>query len=149
LHPEEEAMDHIIVPLDTSEVSSRALAAAAKLAGAFGSKITLLVVLDTAVQNGLRDAAASENINIERAAESYLGPVVADLRGQSIDVDTRIIDASDPASVITDTADDLGADLIVMCTHGRTGPGRWLLGSVTDRVVRSTKVPVQVCPVRG
>lgn len=142
-------MDHIIVPLDTSDVSSRALATAAKLAGAFGSKVTLLVVLDTAVQNGLRDAAASENISIERAAESYLGPIVEDLKSSSIDAATRIIDASDPASVITDTAADLGADLIVMCTHGRTGPGRWLLGSVTDRVLRSTTVPVQVIPVRS
>ncbi len=142
-------MDHIIVPLDTSDVSARALASAAKLAGAFGSKVTLLVVLDTAVQNGLRDVADSENTTIERAAESYLGPIVADLRGQSIEAVTRIIDATDPASVITDTADELGADLIVMCTHGRTGPGRWLLGSVTDRVMRSTRVPVQVLPVRS
>lgn len=142
-------MDHIIVPLDTSDVSSRAVGAAADLAGAFGSKVTLLIVLDTAVQNGLRDAAGSENTTIERAAESYLGPIAADLRGRSIDVGTRIMDGTDPASVITDTADDLGADLIVMCTHGRTGPGRWLLGSVTDRVLRSTRVPVQVLPVRS
>jgi len=141
-------MDHIIVPLDTSEVSARALTAASQIAGAFGSKVTLLIVLDTAVQNGLRDVADSENTTIERAAESYLGPIVADLRGQSVDVDTKIVDASDPASVITDTADALSADLIVMCTHGRTGPGRWLLGSVTDRVMRSTRVPVHVLPVR-
>lgn len=142
-------MDHIIVPLDTSDVSARALAAAAKLAGAFGSKVTLLVVLDTAVQNGLRDAADSEHVTVERAAESYLGPIVADLRGQSIDTSTHIIDGTDPASVITDTAAEQGADLIVMCTHGRTGPGRWLLGSVTDRVLRSSTVPVQVLPVRS
>lgn len=142
-------MDHIIVPLDTSDVSSKAVGAAADLAGAFGSKVTLLVVLDTSVRNGLSDVAGSENITIERAAESYLGPIVADLRGRSIDVATRIIDGTDPASVITESADRLGADLIVMCTHGRTGPGRWLLGSVTDRVMRSTRVPVQVLPVRG
>ena len=141
-------MDHIIVPLDTSDVSAEALDAAAELAGAFGAKITLLVVLDTAVRNGLREAAESESVRIETEAESYLGAIATDLGERGLDVTTRIVDSPDPAGGISDGAKAEEADLIVMCTHGRTGAERWLLGSVTDRVIRSTTVPVYVIPAR-
>ncbi len=141
-------MDHIIVPLDTSDNSARALDAARSLAAAFGSKLTLIIVLDTAVRNGLRDAANSEGTRIETAAESYLGGIAEGLRREGLTVTTSVVDGTDPAAAIADRAADDGAAAIVMCTHGRSGPGRWLLGSVTDRVIRSSTVPVHVVPVR-
>ena len=141
-------MNHIIVPLDTSDVSAEALDAAAELAGAFGANITLLVVLDTAVRNGLREAAESESVRIETEAETYLGAIAADLGERGLNVSTEIVDSPDPAAGISDSAKAHDADLIVMCTHGRTGAERWLLGSVTDRVIRSTSVPVHVIPSR-
>ena len=73
-------MDHIIVPLDTSDVSARALDAATKLAASYDATITLLVVLDTAVRNGLREAAESESVMIETEAEAYVGAIAEDLR---------------------------------------------------------------------
>jgi nucleotide-binding universal stress UspA family protein len=50
------------------------------------------------------------------------------------------------APTIAKTAARLGADLIVMGSHGLTGPGKWLVGSTTERVLRSAKVPVMVVP---
>ena len=54
-----------------------------------------------------------------------------------------------PHRVITEHAADLGAALIVMATHGRTGLGHMLLGSVAEKVVRLSTVPVCTVPVRG
>ena len=141
-------MDHIIVPLDTSDVSARALEAATTLAASFDAEITLLIVLDTAVRNGLREAAASENVMIETEAASYLGAIAEDLRRAGRNVTTTVVDGLDPAAAISEASKAEGADLIVMCTHGRTGAERWLLGSVTDRVIRSSTVPVYVIPAR-
>lgn len=140
-------MDHIIVPLDTSDVAARALDTAAALATKFGSRVTLLTVLDTAVRNGLSAAAASENTRVETEAETYLGGIAEGLRAKGIDVATKVVDDADPAAAITEAG--ATGDLLVMCTHGRSGAGRWLLGSVTDRVIRSSTVPVHVIPVRA
>lgn len=141
-------MDHIIVPLDTSDVSARALDAATKLAGSFDARITLLIVLDTAVRNGLREAAESESVMIEREAESYLGAIAEGMRRSGMSVTMTVVDGLDPAAAISEASESENADLIVMCTHGRTGAERWLLGSVTDRVIRSSTVPVYVIPAR-
>jgi nucleotide-binding universal stress UspA family protein len=54
-----------------------------------------------------------------------------------------------PSEVITAAATDLGADLVVMSTHGRTGLSHLLLGSVAERVIRSTVCPVLVVRDRG
>lgn len=142
-------MDHILVPLDTSEVSARALDTVVRFAGAFDARVTLLTVLDTAVRNGLEAAASSENTRVETEAETYLGAMEAQLSAAGVKTSTLVLDAIDAAAAITDTAVSLNADLVVMCTHGRTGAERWLLGSVTDRVIRSSEVPVHVIPVRA
>ena len=142
-------MDHIIVPLDTSDVSARAIETATRFARAFDSEITLLLVLDHVVRNGLDEAAQSENALIETEADAYLQPLASELQGMGINAKVMVLDAPDPAAAISETAESENADLIVMCTHGRTGAERWLLGSVTDRVIRSSGVPVHVIPVRG
>jgi nucleotide-binding universal stress UspA family protein len=48
----------------------------------------------------------------------------------------------DPAKQIIDYAENNNIDLIIMATHGRSGPGRWALGSVAEKVMRNTCVPV-------
>ena len=85
----------------------------------------------------------------ETEADAYLQPLASKLQGMGVKAKVMILDAQDPAAAISETAESEDADLIVMCTHGRTGAERWLLGSVTDRVIRSSGVPVHVIPVRG
>ena len=54
-----------------------------------------------------------------------------------------------PAEAIVDYAEKNGIDLIVMSTHGRSGPSRWALGSVADKVIRSSTVAVLICVPEG
>jgi nucleotide-binding universal stress UspA family protein len=53
------------------------------------------------------------------------------------------------ADVILGVAEELQVDVIAMSTHGRTGPARWLLGSIAERVVHSSKVPVLLIRATG
>ncbi len=53
-----------------------------------------------------------------------------------------LLNEGDAADVILDAAEATGADLIAMTTHGRTGVGRWLMGSVSNKVVHAARTPV-------
>jgi nucleotide-binding universal stress UspA family protein len=65
------------------------------------------------------------------------------LRDRGIAVRSEVL-LGQPAEEIIDYAKDQDADLIVMCTHGRSGLGRWIFGSVTEKVLRGAKTPVLV-----
>ncbi len=141
-------MNLILVPLDTSEVSAEALDHAAVLAKALESKLLLAAISDVVVKNAMVDLMDSERITVEQALHVYLDEKAAEISGNGIEVETMVVEAKDPAAAITDTAAAKDADMIVMCTHGRTGAARWLLGSTADRVIRSSTVPVHLVPVR-
>ena len=141
-------MTRILVPLDTSEVAAKALGTAATLARALDAEVLLLTVLDLVVHNALNPVMDSERITAERAAETYQGPVVTQFAEQGIPAEGLVVDGTDPAAVIADTAEHQNVDMIVMCTHGRSGAARWLLGSVALRVIRAATVPVHIIPVR-
>ena len=59
-----------------------------------------------------------------------------------------ILTARHAAEAIVREAGQSNADLIVMTTHGRSGLRRWLLGSVAEKVLRASPVPVLLCPIR-
>ncbi|MFQ5530430.1 MAG: universal stress protein, partial [Gemmatimonadota bacterium] len=63
-----------------------------------------------------------------------------------VSTDVKVIFDDDPAHTIVAFASEQPIDLIVMATHGRTGVGRWLMGSVTSKVLRASSVPVVVVP---
>lgn len=141
-------MNSILVPLDTSEAAARAIGPAMELADALKYPLLLLAVGDVVVTNAMRPVMDSEHITAEQALESYLGQHVTTLEGRGVEVETMVIDARDPAAAIADTATSQGSSMIVMSSHGRTGAARWLLGSTADRVIRSSRVPVHLVPVR-
>ncbi len=142
-------MTRILVPLDTSDVAAKALDDAVTLARALDAEVVLLTVLDLVVHNALDPMMDSERITAERAAQTYQGRVVTQLVDKGIQAEGLVVDGKDPAAAIVDTAEHQKVDMIVMCTHGRSGPARWLLGSVTERVIRASTVPVHICPVRS
>jgi nucleotide-binding universal stress UspA family protein len=74
-------------------------------------------------------------------AEEYLAPIAATLRAQGVDT-SWAIRRGRPADEILAAAKESGADLIAMATHGRTGLGRLLFGSVAEAVLRHAPVPV-------
>ena len=149
--------EKILVPLDGSELSEQAVASARGMAQAFNSQLHLLQVLSLgdqfaltrgmdygAVSSGLSQSLMDEVTAAETAkAEGYLAGVAVRLRADGLDVVTAIPDGP-AAEKISEYAEAQSIDLIVMSTHGRGGIQRLLVGSVTDRVIRSSTLPVLV-----
>ena len=140
----------IMVPLDGSTIAEGVLPHAKALARAEGSELVLLhVAANPAQQFAFADPYVAQQVveTEEALAREYLPAVEKELREYGLRVTTQLRSGS-PAEAILHTADEIGVDLIAMSTHGRTGPARWLLGSVAERVVRYSKVPVMLIRVK-
>ena len=137
---------HILVPVDFSECSDKAVEYALFIAETFCAKATLLhaVVLfkeDIGEEEHLKAfEKLIEKKEEERAKRLKLRCDVGGKRGIAIDSD--IIRGFSPADAVLEYMDDKKTDLIVMGTHGRTGFMKWWLGSVAEKVVRRSPVPV-------
>ena len=85
----------------------------------------------------MRDCAECEDLDyLKGVAEKYF-------KGSQLKVTAEVMTGDGPdVDSILDYADKIGAELIAMSTHGRTGPARWIIGSVAERVVRASRVPV-------
>ena len=144
-------LNHILVPIDGSETSMLAVSKASGLALAFGSRITLIHVIDNYPFIGVgADYALGQNEYLAAAtasANAALARGVAALAAEGLHSDQRVIDGHVVHEGIVDTAIAIAADLIVMGSHGRSGIEKLLLGSVTQRVLQDAKCPVLV--VRG
>lgn len=133
----------IMVPLDTSEVSRSALPRAAELAEALGESLLLVTVADRATIEAIGELAYSEGDDPADVLELNLR---SRARNVNVPAETDVMVGEDAAAVIVDRADGADVSMIVMATHGRTGITRWRLGSVAERVVRASTVPVLVVP---
>jgi nucleotide-binding universal stress UspA family protein len=139
---------HILVPVDGSGASLKAVEKAAGLAQAFGSKVTLLNVIDVYPFVGigadyafgqaeyLTAATANANQSLAKAEEVCAAAGLA--------CERKVIEGHVVHQGILDCAGSLGADLLVMGSHGRHGLDKLLLGSTTQRVLGHAKVPVLV-----
>jgi nucleotide-binding universal stress UspA family protein len=130
----------ILVPLDGSILAESAVAPAVDLAREHGAK---LVLLRAAEAHSLPMADPTEaQVQAVRAAEEYL----TDARRRVTQAGVAAVDTSvwygAPAEAIVEAARYRGADLIVMSSHGRSGLGRLVLGSVAESVQRATRVPI-------
>jgi nucleotide-binding universal stress UspA family protein len=140
--------ERILVPLDGSPRAEQALPVAAKLARATGGSLVLLHVTNIPLdyRGSLSQAPfVTEKLREEAlaSARSYLGRVAAsaDLAGLTIKTEVAF---GPPARHILAVVKSRRVELIVMCSHGRTGFTRWALGSVTHQVVHRSPVPVFV-----
>ena len=144
----------ILLPLDGSETSHRALRHASGIARATGGEVVLVQVIDSEAQMLAQTATATieplpsgaitadivhDAVEAQRAAaEENLERAAQQLREDGVTaITTQVLEGS-PGDVITSTAAELGCDLVVMATHGRSGIRRAILGSVADHVVRHT-----------
>ena len=82
----------------------------------------------------------------ESQAQRYLARIAKKLETKGVNVKAQVL-LGNPAEEIVAYADNDFCDLIIMASHGRSGPSRWALGSITDKVFRSSCVPVLM--VRG
>jgi len=141
-------MLNVLVPIDGSETSMAAVSKASGLALAFGSRITLIHVIDNYPFIGVgADYALGQNEYLAAAtasANQALARGVASLAAEGLHSDQRVIDGHVVHEGIVDTAIAIAADLIVMGSHGRSGIEKLLLGSVTQRVLQDAPMPVLV-----
>ncbi len=140
----------ILVPLDGSELAERALRPAVEVAAASGAELVLLsvAVLEERVVAGadgyglLWPDQSQERYRNE--LESYLNSIMQEKIALAVDDVRPLVLEGDAAATIVDTALVEDVDLIVMSTHGRSGLGRWVFGSITEKVLRAAPCPVMV-----
>lgn len=144
------AMKRILVPLDGSPLAEAVLPFVGDLAQRLGATLQLeRVVLPAGYSSGRLDA--SEFIYIDEFANDasdYLARVAAREESRGITVETDVARGHAALSIL-DAASRCGADLIALSTHGRSGPERWITGSVADAVIRHAALPCLVIPVRA
>lgn len=143
-----QAIVRFIVGLDGSDLAEQSLPLVSKLATELGVPVLLVRVIDLE-QLGLAAQLATSPVaqyaasvdTVRQGVDDYLQSHAATLRDAGIAVETAVLDGS-PAPVLNDLT--LPGDVLVLTSHGRGGIGRWLLGSVTEKLVREGNTPVIV-----
>ena len=135
----------ILVPIDLSELSRKALACAADLGARYGSRIVILTVIEdrfpypdlfsfeSPTEDYYKVMRERAHVELQKLAQQF--PHMKD----SIDL---YITRGYPATKIVEVANQEKTDLIVMGTHGTSGIAHAILGSVTDKVIRKAPCPV-------
>jgi nucleotide-binding universal stress UspA family protein len=134
---------HILVPIDFGEPSQKALEAATELALRFGAQLTLLHVYERPVYiyAGVTYATTDLFGPIEEAAREQLERTLREVQAK-VPAAIALLGRGVPATEILKAVAEVQPDLVVMGTHGRRGVGRALFGSVAEKVVRLSPVPV-------
>ncbi len=135
----------ILVPLDGSELAEQVLPQVSQLAGCMGAEIVLLrvpsePVYDLIVPNP--DVAIEMHQDMETGAQVYLDEIASELRAMDLNATTLVVWGAPVQDTIVQVASQIGADLIAMSTHGRSGLARLVIGSVADNVAHHARVPV-------
>jgi nucleotide-binding universal stress UspA family protein len=130
--------ERILVPVEGTETDQPVLEHIAELASVCGAEVTLLRVAHFHTRDERACEVEDAEGDIERAAEA--------LRARGVKVTTRIV-AGEPGEVIVQEAEELGADLIAMATHGHGWAKRLVLGSTAEHVRHHSDVPLLL--VRG
>lgn len=138
----------ILVPLDGSERAEQAIPVAASIARVSGGTVLLLQVATTPLDLAWQSMETSLNMpeamtEEQNKVKEYLAMLVAKKELEGIATVTAVSEGV-PAEAILSVASSQQVDMIVMCSHGRTGFKRWMLGSVAQKVARHSSVPVLV-----
>jgi nucleotide-binding universal stress UspA family protein len=134
----------ILVPLDGSELAKGALDQAEKLAKTFDAEIILFQVVPFMPIYGSPELVTPLIVDEKQreSAEKYLLNLAGDMKKRGFKVTSMVRTGQQVAAEIIDFAKESGADLIVMCTHGRSGITRWVLGSVAHKVITRAETPI-------
>lgn len=133
----------ILVPLDGSSHAASAIPYARMLAERSGRRLLLIRAELTDTYPG--PTPVDPDIKLVHEADAYLRNIAADLPEELV-AETKVCHA-EPIDAIVAEADTGDVDLVVMSTHGRSGLGRWIYGSVADEVIRRASVPILLIPV--
>jgi nucleotide-binding universal stress UspA family protein len=147
---------HILVPTDYSENSKAALAYAAELAVAFGASIDIIHVWD-------RPTYVTDAVMVQRPGEAHkpIGELIRENAQRDMDdfmssitlpsqvlLQARLVSGNPAASLVAELQKG-EHDLVVLGTHGRTGFAHLVLGSIAEKLVRLSPVPVLTVPPPG
>ncbi|KAB1197681.1 MULTISPECIES: universal stress protein [Haloferax] len=135
--------DNILLPTDGSDATEATIEHVTTLAQTYGATVHVLSVADSRNRFETPSAGIAPDVWEESELERAEHAVDVAIEALPDDVATeRIVEEGVPDSVITEHANDADIDVVVMATHGRTGLDHYLIGSVTERVVRQSSVPV-------
>lgn len=133
--------EHILLPLDGSEMSESAIPHAEMLALACGTKkVTIIHVVERSRYEGLPATRKRPGVYLQRTA--------ARLEAKGIPTSIKVL-TGDPSESIISYVENNPCDIIVMASHGRSGVTRWAVGSVADKVFRASSVPVLLVKSTG
>jgi nucleotide-binding universal stress UspA family protein len=138
--------DVILCPVDFSDISANALRQAAALAECANGRLTAAHAISFEAPpyftegkiEELKRQAQESKLDAERSLIAF---VESTLGEGGRNAETIVVEGS-PSEAIPKLAEATGAGLIVMGTHGRSGVNRWMLGSVAERVIRESRIPV-------
>jgi nucleotide-binding universal stress UspA family protein len=135
----------ILVPTDGSVSARRAAEHAVDIAAKYGAAVEGLSVIDTSAETRFYSREGVEEFEERQReqAEHALDELVELAEEEGVPIETTI-EKGTPDRVILEFAEDCGADLVLMGTHGLSKSGGLVLGSVTEKVVRESTVPTQV-----
>ena len=143
--------DKIVIPVDGSELAECVLPYIENIVNHGGVKeIVFLRVIESFTASiagadfimGEEESTSLQNRH-EVAARNYLDQLIGRLQYDTVTVSGEVITGK-AAENIADFASHQGADLLIMATHGRSGVSRWVMGSVAERVIRWSCVPVLI-----
>jgi nucleotide-binding universal stress UspA family protein len=143
---------HILIATDGSALGDKAVSHGLSLAKSVGAKVTALIVEAPFNVDDVPGKVRPMSEEIERYAEhtrQHADRVVREVadaaKAADVPCETVQIDHDQPYQAIITTAKDKNCDVIVMASHGRSGISALLLGSVTNKVLTHTKIPVLAC----
>ncbi len=138
-HREPRPIQKILVPVDLSEISLKALEKAFAVAATFGAEVAVLHVIELLESMAAREAQE----RVEREVEEILKRELHRIPGQ-VAYRVRIERRYEAVPGILDAITEERPDLLVMASHGRSGLKHWLMGSVAEKVLRSVEMPALV-----
>lgn len=153
-HPDVEHLPRLLVPLDGSPLAEAALEPAAELTAVLSPEPALHLALVVSPYEAV-EANMPEALVVD-GAKSYLGKIASRLKSEHPELSVTWsvgvgLDIAETLIRIAERGDDTegagvfgGCDAIAIATHGRTGFARWALGSITERVLHSTKLPLLI-----
>ncbi len=132
----------ILVTLDQSELAEQALPHAVAIAKHMDAVVELLSVVPVLDDELVQAVGGAFDWEVQKqVAEDYLQGIQARVEAEGLRC-TTAVRQGDVADEIIRYCGEVGRTLVVMSTHGRSGLGRWVYGSVADRVLRYADVPV-------
>jgi nucleotide-binding universal stress UspA family protein len=153
----EQAIQHMLIPLDGTPLAEQILEPALTLGKAMNAHYTLLRVVTPvypvtlpsepaifgSVATDIMERVEKLHAELRKEATEYLDKIAQRLRAENLQVHTRVVVEEQPGVAILDSA-KAPIDMIAIETHGRGGLSRLLLGSVADKVIRGSKLPILV-----